>query len=449
MKVIQVVHSFPSSNMAGTEIYAYNLSRQLLKRHKVFVFHRGNDLNLTEYALKHRRLDGLDVFSINNTFRLCGSFEATYKNDVVAKKFGWILDEIEPDIVHIQHLLYLSANIIEEVKKRNIPILFTLHDYWLLCAQGQLLKNNISVCNKNNSFECIGCVFHQLSIKKNVFNAYYFLKKYTPEYLVQLAKNIYLNYCRFFSLGKIRTINLIEERIAYMKAVSSKVDLFISPSQFLKIKFIEFGIPKEKIVFLPYGFNLGNFRGFQKIPSGKLRFGFMGNLLPAKGTHILIQSFNKIKNDNAELRIYGQANSYKGILGNYPRYIKKISRNKNIRFMGGFDNKDVAKILGEIDVLVVPSIWHENSPLVIQEAFAAKTPVIASSIGGIPELIDDGVNGFLFKPNDIEDLYRKINSIIESPSLTEEIKQNITFPKSIEQNAWETESIYEDLISRC
>jgi glycosyltransferase involved in cell wall biosynthesis len=230
-----------------------------------------------------------------------------------------------------------------------------------------------------------------------------------------------------------------------MKDIYSKVDLFISPSQFLRRKFIEFGIPEDRITLFPYGFNLENFGNLQKVFSDKLRFGFIGNLLPAKGTHILIEAFNKIKNYNVELRVYGQVNSYKGILGNYLKYLKKISKNKNIKFMGRFDYKDVGEIFKEIDVLVVPSIWYENSPLVIQEAFATKTPVIASDIGGIPELIDDGVNGLLFDPNDSDDLYKKINLIIENPSLIEEIRQNIKPPKSIEENAKEIEKIYNKL----
>lgn len=448
MNILQVVSGFPPFNTFGTEVYAYNLSKELAKKHKVFVFYRINDLNLREYALNHRRLDGLEIFSINNTFKLCGSFETAYKNDVIAKKFGWILGQVNPDIVHIQHLLYLSTNIIEEAKKRNTPILFTLHDYWLLCAQGQLLKNNISACNKKNSFECIDCVFHQLSIKKNIFNTFYFLKKYTPEYLVQLAKNIYLNYCRFFSSSKIQAISLIEERVAYMKAISSKVDFFISPSQFLKRKFIEFGIPEDKIIFLPHGFNLDNFKNSQKISFGKIRFGFIGNSLPAKGVHILIKCFNKIKNDNVELKIYGQAMSYKAMLGNYLHYIKKMAKNKNIKFMGGFDNRNIAKIFRAIDVLVVPSIWPENSPLVIQEAFLAKTPVIASRIGGIPELVNDGLNGILVNPGDANDLQGKIQYIIDNPNIIEKFKGNIPEVKSIEDNAKEIEEIYKKLIAK-
>jgi len=370
----------------------------------------------------------------------------TYKNNAIAEKFGEVLDQIKPDIVHIQHLLYLSTKIIEEAQKRKVPVVFSLHDYWLICPQGQLLRHNRIACDGNNNSECINCILHQLSIKKSVFSTYYFLERYVSEFLLQLFKNIYLSYCKLSFLTKNKALSLIEERIDYMENTCSKIDLFVSPSKFLKRRFIEFGIPEDKIVFSPHGFDLDNFKILKKIPSNKLRFGFIGNLLPAKGVHILIESLNKIKNNNVELKIYGQAMSYKGMLGNYLHHIKKITKNKNIRFMGGFDNRNITKVFQEIDVLVVPSIWYENSPLVVQESFATKTPVIASRIGGIPELVDDGVNGLLFDPNDPDNLYKKINLIIENPSLIEQIRQNIKPPKSIEENAREIEEIYNKLI---
>ena len=110
--------------------------------------------------------------------------------------------------------------------------------------------------------------------------------------------------------------------------------------------------------------------------------------------------------------------------------------------MGGFDNRDISKIFKEIDVLVVSSVWPENSPLVIQEAFASKTPVIASNIGGIPELIQDGINGLLFEAGNINNLYEKMKIIIDSPKLLSELRENINLPKDIKANALELEEIY-------
>jgi glycosyltransferase involved in cell wall biosynthesis len=370
----------------------------------------------------------------------------TYKNKTIAEKFGMLLDQINPDIVHIQHLLYLSADIIEETRKRNIPIVFTLNDYWLICPQGQLLKIKMDVCDMHSCSECADCILYQLSIKKNVLSSYYLLKRYLPENLIRLAQNIYLQCSKLSFLSKNKIDILIKERIIYMKDICSKIDLFISPSEFLRNKFIEYGIKENQIVYLKHGLNSGGLRILPKKPYNKLRFGFIGNLMPAKGVHVLIESFNKIKNENAELRIYGRNLSYKSIMGNYLKYVMKIAKNNNIRFMGGFDNGRIGEILSEIDILIVPSIWYENSPLVIQEAFACKTPVIASNIGGIPELINDGMNGLLFKPNDVEQLCESIKSVIEHPRLIEALKQNIEPPKTIEQNAKEIENVYKELL---
>ncbi len=99
----------------------------------------------------------------------------------------------------------------------------------------------------------------------------------------------------------------------------------------------------------------------------------------------------------------------------------------------------------EVDVLVVPSMWYENMPLVINEAFLSKTPVIASDIGGIPELIRDGVDSILFKAGDIEDLRKKIEYVINNPDIIEKFKKNMPRVKSIEDNARETEKLYNKL----
>jgi glycosyltransferase involved in cell wall biosynthesis len=448
MRIFQVVHSFPPLNVvAGTGIYTYSLSKELAKRHRIFIFHRISELRQKDYEILQNNYYDFEVYTINNTFKQYSSFEMTYKNEAISNRFPEIIDQINPDIVHIQHLLYLSASIIEEIRRKCIPIVFTLHDYWLFCPQGQLLENNFKICDNKDYSKCIKCVLHQLTIKENIFKYYYFLERLVPGGLLQFIKKRYLNYAQVAFLSFDKAVKMLNERAEYMKNICSIVDLFIAPSEFLRNKFIDFGMPENKIIFSRYGFNLDNFKDLRKISSNKLRFGFIGNLLPAKGVHLLISAFNRIKNDTIELKIYGQAHSYKSKLGNYLKYIKKLTKNKNIKFMGGFDNKNISKVFAGIDVLVVPSIWYENSPLVIQEAFAAKTPVIASNIGGISELINNGKNGLLFEPNNIDDLLKKINLIIEDPSLLEAIKHNLRSPKSIEQNAKEIESIYEDLIA--
>lgn len=446
MKILQVVHSFPPENMAGTEIYTYNLSKELLKNNEVFVFYRISDPKKKEYDFICSKFNGLNISSINNTFRFCDSFEGFYRNDAITKQFAKALDEIKPDVVHIQHLIFLSVTIIEEIKKRRIPIVFTLHDYWLVCPQWHFLKKDLSICDNNDISQCIDCLNYQLSIKKLPKKFYLTFRNIVPNFVMRFFKDIYLNLIKI-NLNSSEMLEKIKLRIECVKELCSIVDLFIAPSQFLRRKFIEFGIPENKIKFIPYGINKESFRGFKRKVSGRIGFGFIGTILPAKGVEVLISAFNRIKDSQAELRIYGKLFSYKGF-EYYPRYIKRLVKNKNIQFMGGFDHKDISDVFSEIDVLVVPSVWNENCPLIILEAFSNTTPLIASRIGGIPELVSDGVNGLLFNPRDEDDLQEKMQYIINNPDIIEKFREHIPKVKSIEDNAGEIEEIYRKLIPK-
>jgi len=222
------------------------------------------------------------------------------------------------------------------------------------------------------------------------------LRRILPDSGICFLKNTYLKLVKN-SLNSKEEFKKIEQRDRQIKGLCGLIDLFIAPSQFLRNEFIRFGIPGEKIRFASYGIETGPLGGSKKEPSDKIRFGFIGTILPAKGVDILIQAFNKIKDRRVELKIYGKLFPYRGF-EYYPAFIKKLVKNESIQFMGGFNHEDVSAIFSEIDVLFFPSIWNENCPLTILEAFASKTPVIASRIGGIPELVDDGVNGLLFNP---------------------------------------------------
>ena len=116
--------------------------------------------------------------------------------------------------------------------------------------------------------------------------------------------------------------------------------------------------------------------------------------------------------------------------------------------MGEVENDKISSVYAGVDVLVVSSIWYENAPLVILEALAAHVPVVASRIGGIPELIKEGVNGLLFEPNNSEDLRRKLGLFFEDPMLLPRLKQGAQALRGIEENAQDMENIYEELLRR-
>ena len=148
MRVLVVVHGFPPAAQGGSEIYAYEHARTLRRRHgdEVLVLTREHDVTRGEYTVRREARAGLLVAWVNNTFRSARSFEETYRNEAIDAVAGRLIAEFRPDVAHVHHLTCLSTNIVRLLAERGIPIIYTLHDYWLVCHRGQLLDANFRVC---------------------------------------------------------------------------------------------------------------------------------------------------------------------------------------------------------------------------------------------------------------------------------------------------------------
>ena len=235
-----------------------------------------------------------------------------------------------------------------------------------------------------------------------------------------------------------------------IKKIVSKIDLFIAPSKYLKNRFEEdFYIPKEKIIYLDYGFPTKYLLPTQKITTNDpYTFGYIGTHIPAKGVNLLIEAFKKIEQP-AILKIFGRDNgqSTKAL-----RNMASSSKNR-IDFLGEYMNQNLANdVFSKVDCIVVPSIWGENSPLVIHEAQACKIPVITADFGGMKEYVAHNVNGLLFKHRDINSLVEQLNFAISNPKKMKELgkigylySKNGTIP-DIENHCKKLESIYKSLM---
>ena len=159
----------------------------------------------------------------------------------------------------------------------------------------------------------------------------------------------------------------------------------------------------------------------------------MGRVIPTKGIKVLVDTFNELPNEN--LSIYGNVGAQKRFL-----------ETQNIVFKGGYDNNTINAVLNEIDVLIVPSTWYENAPLVIQEAFLAGILVVTSDLGGMSELVIDQENGFTFKVGSKIHLKEIISKIVSDPTTLNNLKNSRNSVVSIAQDAKEIIKIYQEVI---
>ena len=425
MHILKIIHGYPPQYNAGSEVYSQSICTELSKYHKVSVFTREENPYIPCFSIREEKInENLTLYLVNHP-----QGKDSYKHQKMDNVFTSLLENLQPDIAHIGHLNHLSTGLVDVLNQFKIPIIYTLHDFWLMCPRGQFLtrsigevKDNFQLCTHQDDRKCA-------------------IKCY----------KVYFSGVEDNELEDIKQWETwIHQRMKEIKKIVSKIDLFIAPSKYLKNRFEEdFYIPKEKIIYLDYGFPTKYLLPTQKITTNDpYTFGYIGTHIPAKGVNLLIEAFKKIEQP-AILKIFGRDNgqSTKAL-----RNMASSSKNR-IDFLGEYMNQNLANdVFSKVDCIVVPSIWGENSPLVIHEAQACKIPVITADFGGMKEYVAHNVNGLLFKHRDINSLVEQLNFAISNPKKMKELgkigylySKNGTIP-DIENHCKKLESIYKSLM---
>ena len=188
-------------------------------------------------------------------------------------------------------------------------------------------------------------------------------------------------------------------------------------------------------------------RTLEKVPDpeGRIRFGFVGSLVWYKGGETMVRAMRRLVGRKAVLNVYGD---FKPDADEHHAELARLAEGADVHFKGRFDNSKLSEVYAEIDVLVVPSVWYENSPITIHEAYLTSTPVLASGVGGMAEYVRDGVDGLHFAVGDEADLARKMARFLDEPGLLEALSQDFMEIKTIRDNALETEFRYRALLCR-
>jgi glycosyltransferase involved in cell wall biosynthesis len=391
MRILEVNHGYPPRYNAGSELYTQTTAIGLASRgHTVAVFTREEDPYSPDFTVikEPDELDESIVVYLANHARS----RDRYQHRGMDEAFRRVLQKFKPDIVHVNHLNHLSVGILQVTSDENIPLVFTLHDYWLACPRGQFLQ--MALGEPCVYPECPGqdderCSNHCMS---RIWGGV------DPE-----ADHIYWT-------------KWVHTRMNEVKRLSKLVDLFISPSHYLRKRIInELNLQPEKVVYEPYGFDATRLADRVRGKETGYTFGYIGRIVSAKGIDLLIKAFGKTTGD-ARLRIWGRPNrqdtpALKRLSDSIPQ-----DRANKIEWLPEYRNEDIVpKVFNHVDSIIVPSIWDENSPLVIQEALQANVPVITSDKGGMGELIKHGLNGWNFSHRSEESLAKVMQNAIDNP----------------------------------
>ncbi len=363
----------------GDSTYMFNLSRLLEERgHEVVHFAMRHPDNLpSPYA--DYFVSGIDFPALLERPTPAAALRVLARSiysGEAREKIARLAADTRPDIAHIHNIhAHLTTSILSPLERAGIPIVWTLHDYKLVCPNSDLLSRG-EVCER-----CIPNRFHHILLRR----------------------------CKKGSLGASGVAMLVAlyDRLT---GVPSRVDRFVAPSRFLEGKMIEGGIGRDRISWLPNFVETGEPIAGQE---GDYYL-YFGRLSPEKGVDVLIRAAAGL--GRGRLLILGDGPERESL----ERLASELGAG-NIEFLGRRPADEVRSILGAARFVVLPSRWYENLPFSAMEALAAGRPVVASDIGGIPEMVDDGVNGFLVPPGDEGALAERIAALLDDPALRAEM----------------------------
>ncbi len=361
---------------------------------------------------------------------------AAYSDPLITAQIEQVIRGYQPDIIHATSLSLLMAGTLEAAVRAKVPLVYTVTDFVLTCRRGTYVKRDNSLCaEKEERALCTACMAPHTTLEKSLD----WLWRLAPKALARPG----LAWLEE-RLGKradfVYAAESIQHRFNYIPIWRPRIDLAIAPSTYARDRLLLNGFPGNRIVVSPYGIDPPP-PDFQRRPSDKLRFGFIGRLTYLKGVHLLIEAFSRLANqERATLTIYGRPDVKSD--GYFQALQKRVAAYPTISFGGFVDNAAVSDLYREIDVLVVPSLWPENSPMTVLEALAHRTPVIVSDAPGMTDLVKHQVNGLVFTTQNGADLASQMERLLESPTLVKQLAGQCHIVKTMAQDAAELGQFY-------
>jgi len=430
MRILFVVHTFVPESIGGVELHCHYLAGALAEKgHEAAVFAREADDTRPDYDLQVRRQESLTVWRVNNCHRDLVAFAGTYQNQRIDGIFDQVVEEWRPDVVHVHHLIGLSTGILEITKRRGLPLVLGLHDYWFGCPRGQRIRDGLTLCDHIDRNICVRCLKPQNYEARTLGGS-----------IVKWLRRLRVPTHR-------RGMRILRQYDTDMQRVLALPDVLVTPAHFHRDMYSQYGVDLRKVHIVPYGFPKPAFAGMERRRSQPFRIGFVGTLIPSKGVHVLLEAYRLLGRPDVILEMHGPWVAYHGDRDYLDRLkVAAAQIPGTIRFHGRYDPVDAPRILSSLDALVVPSLWYECAPLVIREGFLAGVPVVASGHGGMAEAIEHRVNGLLFKPGDASDLATQLRLLLDDSDLWQRLAEYPQRVASVEESTALHLDLYRSLL---
>ncbi|MCK6448174.1 MAG: glycosyltransferase [Planctomycetes bacterium] len=432
MRIALVAHGFPPLERTGVENHVAELAAEFARRgHDVHVCVPRRHPRLAELALRTETRAGFTIHWLtrNEPPRTAADHQ---EPPGVERAFAEWLERERPDVVHVHHVAKLGLGVLSAARHACVPVVFTAHDHFAYCHRIVHLRPDLSRCTSvGDPRACARC-----DLAASALNRVRSLGDWQAGADVErLPRDV-----RERVVGALeddfrsrRARALLDERHALdarRLAALAAVELVLAPSRFLAERLVHAGLPSERVIHEPQGCDVAALAATEPARSnGALRLGFVGGLSKHKGLHVLLEALAGL-GPRVRLEISGETSD-----AAWHAHLRELARGVEATFHGGFAASERARVFARCDVVCVPSIWEENAPLVVAEGFAAGRPVLASRLGGLGELVRDGVDGVLVEPGDVGAWRSVIAVWIRDRAPLDALRANVRAPRTLAAEA--------------
>jgi glycosyltransferase involved in cell wall biosynthesis len=413
MRILIAVHGYPPERQGGAERRAERTARAMRERgHEVAVICVQND-NTAHNDLRYRdrSQDGIGVREIFfNGGANPDNFRWSYDNPELGTAVGAFIDQHKPQLMHLFSGYLLGASALKAATSRRVRTVVDLTDYWWHCHQINLLTPSGKRCDGPSPAKCARCYAERQ-------RRFRLPAQIAPEITSYAWSSLH----SASRLGKFFGLPAQEARGARLRTALCSADTLIAPSQFLADFYIRHGAERAKIKVWRQGVALDQCR--LRSRSQTLRVGYLGQVKPHKGVDLLLKAWGQLRGPRPrQLAIYGSADGYDDYRAQLEQQIAQLA---DALWHGSYVGNQVWEVLAQLDVVIVPSRWVENSPNSILEAQAVGVALVGSNLGGIAELIEHERNGLLFQVDDADDLARNLQRLLDEPELLPRLRANV------------------------
>lgn len=446
MKVLIFVHCFFPDHFYGTETYTLDIARNLreLGHESIVVSAIFPGEAQKESLISYSEYNDIPVYTIDKNYIPHTRVKDTYYQPDNISVLEQLITDIAPDIIHVTHLINHTASLLEVVNKLGIPVVATFTDFYGFCFNNKLEASDGSLCTGPNikRSNCLACYLKAKSAEITASHIERYIGKYP---ISKIFAWVIRNLINIPIIRKNKAFNFAVDIVHRPDVLSNYYSYYnaaISPTNFLTKAYQSNGL-QIPIYDIKFGVDLPRIdKSPRPIIDSPIRFGFIGQIAPHKGISVLVEAFSYLDQSKAELLVFGSGDQD----FDYFSKLKQMSKGCNIKFCGTFPKEDMSNIFDRLDFLVIPSLWYENSPLVLLNSLASKTPVIASDVEGMTEFINSGGNGFVFKMGNVQELQKILSMIISAPQYYLAMSKNTEYKRTTLSMVNEVVRVYEDVM---